>query len=77
MAKSYSKLKTATTKVNEPQARYYTVGYTPNRGKPNPRPQLIIKGRWLEQLGFTTGQPVTVTTEQGKLVIEQDKYKIS
>lgn len=51
------------------QARHYKVGYRPNLGKGTPSPQLIISGRWLEQLGFNTGQPVTVTAEQGRLII--------
>ncbi|WP_258554917.1 type I toxin-antitoxin system SymE family toxin [Pragia fontium] len=38
----------------------------------NPRPLLTIKGRWLEQLGFTPGQSVTITSEHGRLVIEMD-----
>ncbi|MEG9317847.1 SymE family type I addiction module toxin [Yersinia ruckeri] len=29
-----------------------------------------MKGRWLEALGFTHGQPVSITAEQGKLVIK-------
>ncbi|WP_373283374.1 SymE family type I addiction module toxin [Hafnia psychrotolerans] len=28
------------------------VGYRFNGGKPNPSPQLTIKGKWLEQLGL-------------------------
>ncbi|WP_216355805.1 SymE family type I addiction module toxin [Gilliamella apicola] len=32
------------------------MGYTPNLGRPNPRPQLSIKERWLEQIGFYDGQ---------------------
>ncbi|MCX8713366.1 SymE family type I addiction module toxin [Gilliamella sp. B3464] len=32
--------------------RFYTIGYVPQGTKPNPRPQLTIKGRWLEQIGF-------------------------
>ncbi|WP_155886653.1 SymE family type I addiction module toxin [Dickeya chrysanthemi] len=35
-------------------------------------PQLTLKGRWLEDLGFNTGQPVIVTVERGRLVIEVD-----
>lgn len=62
----------STTNANEPQARYYTVGYVPNRGQPNPSPQLTIKGKWLEALGFTTGLPVIVTAERGRLVIEAE-----
>ncbi|MHA7848742.1 SymE family type I addiction module toxin [Serratia sp. D1N4] len=38
-------------------------------GRPNPLQQLTIKGRWLEALGFTKGQPVSITTEHGQLII--------
>ncbi|HAF2412788.1 TPA: type I toxin-antitoxin system SymE family toxin [Salmonella enterica] len=38
-------------------------GYRPNRGQPDPLPQLTIKGCWLEALGFRTGQPVIVTAD--------------
>jgi len=54
------------------QARRYTVGYRPNGGRPNPSPQLTIKGKWLEQLGFSTGQPVSITAENGCLVIRTE-----
>ncbi|MDV6995804.1 SymE family type I addiction module toxin [Dickeya solani] len=33
---------------------------------------LSLKGRWLEDLGFNTGQPVIVTVERGRLVIEAE-----
>ena len=71
-AKTHSKLKTTTRKAKacEPYECYYTVGYTPQGIKANPRPQLTIKGRWLEQLGFYTGQPVIVKIEHNKLIIE-------
>ena len=45
----------STSEPATPQARRYTVGYRPNGGRPNPSPQLTIKGKWLEELGFTTG----------------------
>ncbi|MFB1118594.1 SymE family type I addiction module toxin [Dickeya dadantii] len=35
-------------------------------------PPLTLKGRWLEDLGFNTGQPVIVTVERGRLVIEAE-----
>ncbi|WP_140921531.1 SymE family type I addiction module toxin [Limnobaculum xujianqingii] len=60
------------TKAKQPQPRHYTVGYVPNGGKAQPSPQLKISGKWLEALGFSTGQPVTVTTTQGRMVIEVD-----
>ncbi|TPG63337.1 SymE family type I addiction module toxin [Ewingella americana] len=47
--------------------------YRPNGGRPNPSPQLTIKGKWLEQLGFTTGQPVSITAENGCLIIRAAK----
>ncbi|EKN4689936.1 type I toxin-antitoxin system SymE family toxin [Yersinia ruckeri] len=46
------------------------IGYRTNGGRPHQLPQLTIKGRWLEALGFTHGQPVSITAEQGKLVIK-------
>ncbi|MBC3250357.1 hypothetical protein BFS14_01390 [Serratia fonticola] len=52
--------------------RHYTVGYTPNRGIKKPAPQLLIKGYWLEELGFLTGQQVTVNIEQGRLIIQAE-----
>ncbi|PXZ06875.1 hypothetical protein DKK70_09425 [Gilliamella apicola] len=47
----------------------FSVGYSLNGGQPNPRPQLIVKGRWLEQLGFYVGQAVVVKIERNKLII--------
>ncbi|MCL2895864.1 SymE family type I addiction module toxin [Brenneria tiliae] len=32
-------------------------------------PQLIIKGRWLQELGFNTGQSVTFTVQRSQLLI--------
>ncbi len=52
-----------------PQTRKSIGGYRTNGGRPNPLPQLTIKGRWLEPLGFTTGQRVEVITEPGQLII--------
>jgi len=64
MADAHHKLEPAA-----PQARKSVVGYRTNGGKPNPLPQLTIKGRWLEQWGFTRGQPVSITAEHGQLII--------
>ena len=61
--------RTATTAASTSQAHYYKVGYRPNKGQPNPLPQLTIKGRWLEALGFTTGQKIEVITGPGQLII--------
>ncbi|WP_110025407.1 SymE family type I addiction module toxin [Mangrovibacter plantisponsor] len=38
----------------------------------NPPSQLTLKGRWLEDLRFNTGQPVIVTVERGRLEIEAE-----
>jgi len=40
------------------------------QGQANPLPQLTLKGRWLEALGFRTGQAVVVTDGKGRLIIE-------
>ncbi|WP_199062834.1 SymE family type I addiction module toxin [Serratia sp. ASV30] len=71
MAKHDSKSGTTVNKVPK-TTRHYTVGYTPNRGIKKPAPQLIIKGYWLEELGFLTGQSVTVNVEQGRLIIQAE-----
>ncbi|TDB44210.1 hypothetical protein C5467_22785 [Photorhabdus khanii subsp. guanajuatensis] len=34
-------------------------------------PQLTVKGRWLGELGFITGQSVIITTEKGWLIISK------
>jgi len=59
----------STSEAAVPQARKSIVGYRPNGGRPNPLPQLTIKGRWLEQLGFIKGQPVSIIAEQDQLII--------
>lgn len=62
MAKTHFKLKSTTCKApTQPiTERFYIVGYTPNGRFSNPRPQLTIKGRWLEQIGFYAGQAVVI-----------------
>ncbi|WP_288475350.1 SymE family type I addiction module toxin [uncultured Pantoea sp.] len=64
-----SETRTPTTAASESRAHYYKMGYRPNKGQPNPLPQLTIKGRWLEALGFTTGQRFEVITGPGQLII--------
>ncbi|MGL5423752.1 MAG: SymE family type I addiction module toxin [Serratia fonticola] len=71
MAKSDSKSGPPVNKAPK-TTRHYTVGYSPNRGIKKPAPQLIIKGYWLEQHGFLTGQSVTVNIEQGRLIIQAE-----
>ena len=74
MAKAHSKLKSTTGKAPTPlpTERFYTIGTVPTGWvkSPNPRPQLTIKGRWLEQIGFYAGQSVIIKVEQDKLIIE-------
>ncbi|WP_227001638.1 SymE family type I addiction module toxin [Pectobacterium parmentieri] len=31
-----------------------------------------LKSRWLEESGFMTGMPITVTVERGRLIIETE-----
>ncbi|MCJ7926545.1 MAG: type I toxin-antitoxin system SymE family toxin [Pantoea vagans] len=57
------------TAASKSQLHYYKVGYRPDKGQPNPLPQLTIKGRWLEALGFMTGQNIEVITGPGQLII--------
>jgi len=59
----------AISAAGKSQARYYRVGYRPDRGQVNPLPQLTIKGRWLEALGLTTVQKIEVITGLGQLII--------
>ncbi|MEQ4691533.1 SymE family type I addiction module toxin [Providencia manganoxydans] len=52
------------------------MGYLPNRGKPNPSPQLIISGKWLKELGFEVGMHYTLTRQSGQLIIRLAEGKI-
>ncbi|WP_293741230.1 SymE family type I addiction module toxin [uncultured Pedobacter sp.] len=36
-------------------------------------PQIMLQGKWLEQIGFECHSHVIITALQGKLVIEIDK----
>lgn len=36
-----------------------------------PIPQIILQGRWMEQLGFSIGDNVSVTYQDGKITIEK------
>ncbi|CDG22284.1 conserved protein of unknown function [Xenorhabdus poinarii G6] len=69
--KTHAKAGTAVKKAAKTE-RYYTVGYVPQCGRPNPAPAITLKGRWLEELGFLTNHPVTVTAERGRLVIQAE-----
>ena len=37
----------------------------------DPISKIILQGKWLEDLGFSIGDKVTVACQQGKLVIER------
>ncbi|HHR6029362.1 TPA: SymE family type I addiction module toxin [Providencia alcalifaciens] len=45
------------------------MGYLPNKGKPNPSPQLTISGKWLKKLGFEMDSHYTLTRQVGQLII--------
>ena len=57
------------TKEEVVKTRQYTVGYLPNRGKPNPSLQLTISGKWLKELGVEVGSHFTLTRQVGQLII--------
>jgi hypothetical protein len=46
-------------------------------GRPMRAPQLLLRGRWLQEAGFHAGVPVKVKVSQGRLVIEQDRDRVS
>ncbi|MBN3163197.1 SymE family type I addiction module toxin [Pectobacterium brasiliense] len=46
------------------------MGYASHNGKPNPPSAINLKGRWLEEPGFITGMPITITMERGRRIIE-------
>ncbi|MFP1724175.1 SymE family type I addiction module toxin [Lonsdalea quercina] len=71
MAETHSKSDDAVNKAAKTE-RYYTVGYAPHNGRPNPSSAINLKGRWLEESGFITGMPITVTVERGRIVIETE-----
>ncbi|WP_072052731.1 SymE family type I addiction module toxin [Pantoea anthophila] len=52
------------------------MGYRPDKGQPNPLPQLTIKGRWLKALGFTTGQKIEVITKPGQLIFPVERGQL-
>ncbi|MBQ0270206.1 SymE family type I addiction module toxin [Providencia huaxiensis] len=69
MAKRDCCVKIPTAKEEVVKTRQYTVGYTPNRGKPNPSPQLTLSGKCLNKLGFTVVSHYTLTRQAGQLII--------
>lgn len=85
MAKRDCKSEPRTTEAPQPTVRHYTIGYARRRHGDRHTgltryysefPSLHLKGDWLAALGFNTGQPVTVTAERGRLVIESVDIKL-
>ncbi|WP_045959712.1 SymE family type I addiction module toxin [Xenorhabdus poinarii] len=68
MAKAHSKQNRAQNKAAKTE-RYYTVGYVPQNGRPNPRPAINLTGRWLKTAGFEIGGSLTVKIMAGCLVL--------
>ncbi|AWK40507.1 type I addiction module toxin, SymE family [Photorhabdus laumondii subsp. laumondii] len=63
--------------------RSYKVGYARTRHEDrstgmtryySQHPSLHLKGNWLEEAGFATGQPVQVSVEHGQLIIRLVEY---
>ena len=40
-------------------------------------PTVMLKGKWLEQLGFAIGDFVSVSCENGKIIITPDAEKVA
>ena len=52
------------------KSRNMTVYYQYSRwDKKDKVPTIRLKGQWLKDLGFDVGDPITVTCEEGKLII--------
>ncbi|MDX5631076.1 MULTISPECIES: SymE family type I addiction module toxin [unclassified Brenneria] len=54
-------------KISQPE-RYQRVGYRPNRGDTS-TPAINISGKWLQEAGFSTGQPLKLRVMPGCIVI--------
>ena len=39
-------------------------------------PQLLLRGRWLQEAGFHAGVRVKVQVSHGRLVVEQDRDRV-
>ncbi|WP_240149741.1 SymE family type I addiction module toxin [Erwinia amylovora] len=66
MAGQHHKSETGTPTT---KARRYTVGYIRDHIKHLPSPSITLKGHWMAELGFDTGQKIEVITEPGQLII--------
>lgn len=63
MAEQHHKSESAT-----PQARRYTVRYIRDARKFKASPSIILKGHWMAEFGFDTGQKIEVIPEAGQLI---------
>ncbi|SFN38165.1 Toxin SymE, type I toxin-antitoxin system [Izhakiella capsodis] len=52
-----------------PRTRRLHVGYLPNQGKGNPKPQIKLSGDWLAVFGFIPGKAVQLEAQSGRLII--------
>ncbi|WP_413556418.1 SymE family type I addiction module toxin [Brenneria sp. L3-3Z] len=64
---AYSAPFTPVFKISQPE-RYQRVGYRPNRGDTS-TPAINISGKWLQEAGFSTGQPLKLRVMPGCIVI--------
>ena len=58
------------TKKNRSVKVYAMSGY-----KYQPTPTIMLKGKWLEQLNFHIGDYISVSFEDGKIIITPDAEK--
>ena len=64
MAAQHHKCEHVSTK-----ARRYTGSYIRDQQKFQPSPSIILKGHWMADFGFETGQKIKVIPEAGQLII--------
>jgi hypothetical protein len=55
-----------TVSSSHPESR----AHHPRQSLSTPMPFLRLRGRWLDQAGFTIGAPVRVEVSAGRLVVE-------
>ncbi|QTF07881.1 type I toxin-antitoxin system SymE family toxin [Brenneria izadpanahii] len=67
MADAHSTPDTTIFKISQPE-RYQRVGYRPNRGDTS-TPAINISGKWLQEAGFSSGQPLKLRVMPGCIVI--------
>jgi len=60
------------TKMNSRKLKIHT-GYQASTYRTITVPEIRLKGKWLEKLGFKEGQMVDITQKKNKLTITIDK----